>query len=305
MDKNFKPLYTPTEAKALTESLIDQDTKFHRELEALINTEEAKAILADAYENGDESAKASIAASTEEQFLDKYAPDGSPKEKGEEADGSDGTAEDPDDDFLEDASGIEDIDSLDDGGSEDDQDTDQDIVDDGGSEDDQDQPQETKSDIPSDNIFAQATSGDDNGDLTDKGGDNAGNPFLEGKKPKNGHELNESRKAARASKSKRASIKKMNESFDADEACEEIDDKYFGKIWKYLKAKGDKFAKQRDKILFYYKIQNNAEYARSISEKMIIKLGIDVSSYGKEAIGLFTRVVQHVAGDLYDMDNGY
>lgn len=303
MNKNFKPLYTPTEAKALTESLIDQDTKFHREIEALINTEEAKAILVDAYENGDENAKASIAASTEEQFLDKYAPDGSPKEDGEESDGSDGTSEDPEDDFLEDASGIEDIDSLDDG-SEDDQDFDLDI-DDGGSEDDQEQSQESQDSIPSDNIFAQATSGDDNGDLTDKGGDNAGNPFLEGKVLKNRHVLNESRKAARAFRSKRASIKKMNENFDADEACEEIDDKYFGKIWKYLKAKGDKFVKQRDKILFYYKIQNNAEYAKSISEKMIIKLGIDVSEYGKEAIGLFTRVVQHVAGDLYDMDNGY
>ena len=79
-NKELKPLYTPEDAKALTESLVDQDTKFDREVEALINTEEAKEILKTAYQNADDNAKISIADATEQQFLDKYAPDGSPEE---------------------------------------------------------------------------------------------------------------------------------------------------------------------------------------------------------------------------------
>ena len=302
MDKNFKPLYTPEEAKSLTESLIDQDTKFNREIEALINTDEAKEILKNAYNNGDDNAKASIAAATEEQFLDKYAPDGSPEEKkDEEKKGNDEGS--GDEDFLDDASGLdieqddENQDSqedVDDGGSEDD--ADENIFDDGGSEDDNDDNIDMN-----DNPFAQATSGDDNGELTDQ--DNSqGNPFLESKKPKNAHSLNESRKASRMSKTKKMKLRKLNESEkDPDEIAEEIDDLYYGKIFKAIEAKIKKFPKTRDKFLYLNKVIHKPELAKSLAEKLVLKLGVDLSSYGKEGLTAFTRVVIRTAGDIYDL----
>jgi len=297
MDKNFKPLYTPEEAKSLTESLIDQDTKFNREIEALINTDEAKEILKNAYNNGDDNAKASIAAATEEQFLDKYAPDGSPEEK---KDGEKKGDNEPagDDDFLDDASGLDieqdnaNQDVVDDGGSEDD--ADENIFDDGGSEDDNDNID------MNDNPFAQATSGDDNGELTDQ--DNSqGNPFLESKKPKNAHSLNESRKASRMSKTKKMKLRKMNEAVDPDEIAEEIDDMYYGKIFKAIEARIKKFPKTRDKFLYLNKVIHKPELAKSLAEKLVLKLGVDLSSYGKEGLTAFTRVVIRTAGDIYDL----
>ena len=305
-ENHMKPLYTYQEALQLTESLIDQDTKFKREVEALISTEEAKDILIHAYDAGDDSAKASIAAATEEQFLDKYAPDGSAKDKDEKKDEDGGGEEAPaDDDFLDDATGLEDApepsegDSADaDGSDNDDQDNDQDIVDDGGSEDDQGQD----TGIDSDNIFAQATSGDDDGTLTDTGGgDNSGNPFLESKKPKGQHSLNESRAAARKAKAKRSSLKRMNEAVDVDQIASEIDEEYYGKIWKFLEARTAKLPSAREKTLYVRKVMTKPEVAMSLAQKMVLKNGIDLSKYGKDGLAQFARVVKSVAGDQWDM----
>lgn len=301
-----QPLYTFDEAKALTESLVDQDTKFKREVEALISTEEAKDILIHAYDAGDDSAKASIAAATEEQFLDKYAPDGSAKDNDEKKDEGGGGEEAPaDDDFLDDATGLEDApepaegDSADADGSDNDvQYNDQDIVDDGGSEDDQDQD----TGIDSDNVFAQATSGDDDGSLTDTGGgDNSGNPFLESKKPKGQHSLNESRAAARKAKAKRSSLKRMNEAVDVDQIASEIDEEYYGKIWKFLEARTAKLPSAREKTLYVRKVMTKPEVAMSLAQKMVLKNGIDLSKYGKDGLAQFARVVKSVAGDQWDM----
>lgn len=305
-NKQVKLLYTPEEAKALTESLVDQDTKFDREIEALINTEEAKEILRTAYQNADDNAKMSIADATEQQFLDKYAPDGSAKEKDEKKDGdSSKPAEDAD--FLDDASGLEDGQSPAEGGDAaaqetPDEDGSEDIVDDGGSEDDQD------TDIGDDNIFAQLGSGDDSGELTAKGGDETGNPFLESKKAKGTHSLNESRKAARMNKANKIKSKahKLNESefgefSDADEVACALDDLYYGKIWKYLEAKAQKLGNSKKKLMYIRKVWKDPEVAKGIAETIAVKLSIDPAKYGKNFIGELGRVVQKTAGDQWDL----
>ena len=93
--------YTPNEAYALVESMIDQDTKFNREVDALISTQEAKDILTNAYNSTDDAGKEAIAQATEEQFLDKFAPAG----KEEEKDGSENDNDnDNQDDFITDGS---------------------------------------------------------------------------------------------------------------------------------------------------------------------------------------------------------
>lgn len=294
-----KPLYTYQEALQLTESMIDQDTKFNREVEALINTEEAKEILINAYNSGDDSAKASIAAATEEQFLDKYAPDGSAKDKDEKKDdGSDGGSQDAD--FLDDASGLEDAPEIpadEDTTAEDTDGSEIEIEDD--SEDDQDTAEEEG--IGTDNPFAQATSGDESGALTDTEGDNSGNPFLESKKAKKAHSLNESRAAARKVKTMRANAKKMNEAMDPDEVAQSIDEQYYGKIWKFLEGKINKFASARERILFLKRVQSKPEVTRGVAEKIILKNSIDLSAFGKEGLTQFIRVVKSVAGDLDDL----
>lgn len=294
------PLYTYQEALQLTESLIDQDTKFNREVEALINTEEAKEILINAYNSGDDSAKASIAAATEEQFLDKYAPDGSAKDKDEKKDdGSDSESQDAD--FLDDASGLEDAPEVqtDDNTAPEDSDGSEDIDIEDGSEDDQDTAGDEG--IGTDNPFAQATSGDESGALTDTEGDNSGNPFLESKKAKKAHSLNESRAAARKVKTMRANAKKMNEAMDPDEVAQSIDEQYYGKIWKFLEGKLKKFASARERILFLKRVQSKPEVTRGVAEKIILKNSIDLSAFGKEGLTQFMRVVKSVAGDLDDL----
>ena len=282
-ENHMKPLYTYQEAIQLTESLIDQDAKFNREVEALINTEEAKEILINAYNNGDDSAKASIAAATEEQFLDKYAPDGSAKEKEDDKDKEDTSQGGEDEDFLNDASELEDAES-------------ESVEDDGSDEDDGSEDDTTEEDI---NPFEQALSDDNTNasddSLTASGGDSDANPFLESKHPKKDHKLNEARAAARKVKALRSSSKKINESVD------DIDDKYYSTIWRYLEAKIKKFGSSREKILYLKRIQSKPEITKSIAEKIIIKNGIDLSSFGKDSIAQFARVVKSVAGDLDEL----
>jgi len=297
------PLYTYDEAKALTESLVDQDTKFDREVEALINTEEAKEILRTAYQNADDNAKMSIADATEQQFLDKYAPDGSAKDKDEkkEDEGGDKPAEDGD--FLDDASGLEDTPAQEGGDGDQetpDADGSEDIIDDGGSEDDQD------TGIGDDNIFAQLGSGDDSGELTAKGEDETGNPFLESKKARGAHSLNESRKAARMSKANKSKARKLNESefgefSSSDEVACALDDLYYGKIWKYLEAKAQKLGNSKKKLMYIRKVMKDADVAKGIAETIAVKLSIDPSKYGKNFIGELARIVQKTAGDQWDL----
>lgn len=301
-NKELKPLYTPEEAKALTESLVDQDTKFDREVEALINTEEAKEILKTAYQNADDNAKISIADATEQQFLDKYAPDGSAKDKDEkkEDEGDDKPAEDSD--FLDDASGLEDEPAQEGSDVQESPDADgsEDIIDDGGSEDDQD------TGIGDDNIFAQLGSGDDSGEMTAKGGDETGNPFLESNKARGTHSLNESRKAARMSKANKSKARKLNESefgefSNSDEVACALDDLYYGKIWKYLEAKAQKLGNSKKKLMYIRKVMKDADVAKGIAETIAVKLSIDPSKYGKNFIGELARIVQKTAGDQWDL----
>ena len=57
----------------VNESLIDQDTKFTREINALFNQKETIELLQKAYDLSDDNAKASLMDATEQQFLDKFA----------------------------------------------------------------------------------------------------------------------------------------------------------------------------------------------------------------------------------------
>lgn len=106
----------------VNESLIDQDTKFTREINALFNQKETIELLQKAYDLSDDNAKASLMDATEQQFLDKFAKDngsGDDKEKKTDDDSK------KDDDFLTDGSGLDDLDDEDgsdfeDDGSEDD-----------------------------------------------------------------------------------------------------------------------------------------------------------------------------------------
>ena len=106
----------------VNESLIDQDTKFTREINALFNQKETIELLQKAYDLSDDNAKASLMDATEQQFLDKFAKDngsGDDKEKKTDDDSE------KDDDFLSDGSGLDDLDDEDgsdfeDDGSEDD-----------------------------------------------------------------------------------------------------------------------------------------------------------------------------------------
>ena len=99
------------------ESLIDQDTKFTKEINALFNQKETIELLQKAYDLSDDTAKASLMDATEQQFLDKFAKDngsGDDKEKKTDDDSE------KDDDFLSDGSGLDDLDDEDGSDFEDD-----------------------------------------------------------------------------------------------------------------------------------------------------------------------------------------
>lgn len=101
----------------VNESLIDQDTKFTREINALFNQKETIELLQKAYDLSDDNAKASLMDATEQQFLDKFAKDngsGDDKEKKTDDDSK------KDDDFLTDGSGLDDLDDEDGSDFEDD-----------------------------------------------------------------------------------------------------------------------------------------------------------------------------------------
>ncbi len=61
--------------KLINESLIDQDTKFKREINALFKTKDVVDLLQTAYDNSDDNAKMSLMDATEKEFLDKFAKD--------------------------------------------------------------------------------------------------------------------------------------------------------------------------------------------------------------------------------------
>ena len=116
----------------VNESLIDQDTKFTREINALFNQKETIELLQKAYDLSDDNAKASLMDATEQQFLDKFAKDngsGDDKEKKTDDDSE------KDDDFLSDGSGLDDLDDEDGSDFEDDSSEDDGSEDDGSDED--------------------------------------------------------------------------------------------------------------------------------------------------------------------------
>lgn len=101
----------------VNESLIDQDTKFTREINALFNQKETIELLQKAYDLSDDNAKASLMDATEQQFLDKFAKDngsGDDKEKKTE------DKSEKEDDFLADGSGLDVFDDEDGSDFEDD-----------------------------------------------------------------------------------------------------------------------------------------------------------------------------------------
>lgn len=116
-------MITRKEAMALYESLVDQDTKFRREVNALFKQKECIELLQQAYDLSDDEAKMSLMDAVEKQFLDKFAKDGSGNDEKEEEkkDGDDDFGmDDGSDGFLEDGSALElDDDSSDDDGSDD------------------------------------------------------------------------------------------------------------------------------------------------------------------------------------------
>lgn len=60
----------------VNESLIDQDSKFRREINALFKQKEVQELMQQAYDMSDDNAKMSLMDATEKQFLDKFAKDG-------------------------------------------------------------------------------------------------------------------------------------------------------------------------------------------------------------------------------------
>lgn len=96
--------------RLVNESLIDQDTKFTREIKALFKTQDVVDLMQQAYDMADDNAKMSLMDATEKQFLDKFAKDGSGDD--DEPKNDDGT--EAADDFELDGSGLDD-DSFDDG----------------------------------------------------------------------------------------------------------------------------------------------------------------------------------------------
>ena len=116
----------------VNESLIDQDSKFTREINALFNQKETIELLQKAYDLSDDNAKASLMDATEQQFLDKFAKDnGSGDDKEKKTDDK----SDKEDDFLADGSGLDAIDDEDGSDFEDDG-SDEDGSDDDGSDED-------------------------------------------------------------------------------------------------------------------------------------------------------------------------
>lgn len=288
--------YTANQAIALTESMIDQDTKFNREVEALIKTDDAKEILINAYNQTDDAGKEAIAIATEEQFLDKFAPAG----KEEESDGSEDTDFDEGESFEVDGSIFDennDNDSATDDGSEDDDDA-------AGSENDDegifDDGSDNNNDNASGNEPSPFGSGDD-GSLT-AGGDEGGNPFFESRKPKHEHHLNEARKNARMSKKNKLNEVKGCEDIDCDNAAAEFDDDYYGVIYKFIKNKVKKFPSTRDKYLYLTKIAKNGQSTKDLAQKMVVKLGVDVTKYGKNWLNAVSTVISRSAEDIIDVE---
>lgn len=90
--------------KLINESLIDQDTKFKREINALFKTKDVVDLLQTAYDNSDDNAKMSLMDATEKEFLDKFAKDtGSGDDKDDKSDSNN----DDDFDFETDGSDID------------------------------------------------------------------------------------------------------------------------------------------------------------------------------------------------------
>lgn len=99
----------------VNESLIDQDSKFTREIKALFKTQDVIDLMQQAYDLADDNAKASLMDATEKQFLDKFAKDGSGDDDEKENDGSEAS-----DDFELDGSNLDsEEDGSEDDGSED------------------------------------------------------------------------------------------------------------------------------------------------------------------------------------------
>lgn len=161
---------TKKEAMALVnESLIDQDTKFSREIKALFKQQEVVDLLQQSYDNSDDNAKQSLMDATEKQFLDKFAKDGSGDDKEDKKDD-----EVENDDFLADGSGLDD---LDDDGSDN-------SVDDDSSEDDGSDDDFSMTDNSSD------SNTNDSNPFASFGEGESSNPF-ESQKSKKGKSLNE------------------------------------------------------------------------------------------------------------------
>lgn len=86
----------------INESLIDQDSKFKREVNALFKTKEVVDMLIQAYDMSDDNAKLSLMDATEKQFLDKFAKDSGSGDEEETETSTDST-----DDFEEDGSDLD------------------------------------------------------------------------------------------------------------------------------------------------------------------------------------------------------
>lgn len=129
--------------RLVNESLIDQDTKFTREINALFKQKDVVELMQQAYDMADDNAKMSLMDATEKQFLDKFAKDGS----GDDDEPKNDDGSETNDDFELDGSGLDD-DMFDEDGSDED-----------GSDDSLSTP-------------------DEGGDMFDMGGDDS-NPFAD------------------------------------------------------------------------------------------------------------------------------
>lgn len=142
----------------VNESLIDQDTKFTREINALFNQKETIELLQKAYDLSDDNAKASLMDATEQQFLDKFAKDnGSGDDKEKKTDDE----SEKDNDFLTDGSGLDALDDEDGSNFEDDG-SDEDGSDDGSSDEDFDMNNNQGNSLDTSNPFETSFGGDSN-----------------------------------------------------------------------------------------------------------------------------------------------